>query len=214
MTSQTFANIATAISAIVVAIAAIVAAVFARKGVNTYRREFVVKDQYDLAKRLLYSIYKVRDGFKHVRHPFMSVAEYPKEDSNKGTVDTNSRESQYKAVSYAYEKRWEVLMTALRELESEMIQAQVFWGPQIGNLLAPVRECVVTLQIAIENRLQAILGEEVYNDKEERIAERKVLYSRGDISKDPFAQKVQEALNPIEEMVRPHLKPTRESSGP
>lgn len=209
MTSETFANIASSISSAIVAVAAIVAAVFAQKGINTYRDEFLVKDQYELAKRLLHAVYKVRDGFSHVRHPFMSVAEYPKDEQSKTPMETSDRGSQYKAISHAYEKRWEHLVSALRELETEITQAQVFWGPDKSNLLTPVRECVVSLQIAIENQLRSILGEEVYTDKDERVAERSVLYGRSDLAKDPFAQKVQKALDPIEEMVRPHLKPTR-----
>ena len=197
---------------IIVALAALAAAWFARKGINTYRDEFAVKDQYELAKRLIHAVYKVRDGFAHVRHPFMSVAEYPKDEQGKLLSDATSRKSQYESVSYAYEKRWERLVTALRDLESEMTQAQVFWGPDKSNMLTPVRQCVVSLQIAVENRLRSILGEEVYSNSEERTAERQVLYSMGDLSKDGFAQKIQGALDPIENMVRPHLKPTRGSS--
>lgn len=46
--SETIANLSSSISNAIVAIAAIVAAVFAAKGVNAYRNELLVKDQYDL----------------------------------------------------------------------------------------------------------------------------------------------------------------------
>jgi hypothetical protein len=193
---------------IIVAIAAIVAAVFARKGINTYTNEFAVKDQYELAKRLLYAVYNVRDGFSHVRNAFMSVTEYPKNENGEIITDP-----QHEAVAYAYKKRWEILANALKEFEVEMTQAQAFWDFDKSTLLGPVRECVISLQIAIENRLDSMRGEEgVYIDNAERATERKVLYGRGDIEKDPFGKKIQQSLEPIESMVKPHLKPTRGSS--
>lgn len=212
MTSETFVNITSSISDAIVAIAAIVAAIFAVKGVDSYRKEFAVKDQYELAKRLLYAVYKVRDGFCHVRKAFISVAEFPKANDGDTPINTSSQEGKFKATSFAYQNRWEVLVTATRELESEMTQAQVFWGTQFGDLMMPVRECSNSLRIAIENRLRSILGENVYTDNDERTAERQVLDCMGKLSKDPFGQKIQNALKPIEEMVRPHLKPTRDSS--
>jgi hypothetical protein len=194
MTSETFANITSSISNAIVAIATIVAAVFAVKGVDSYHKEFTVKGSIRACQTTSLRNLQGPRWVAHVRHAFMSVAEFPKPNGGDTPLDITSKQGNFKATSFAYQNRWEVLVTAMRELESEMTQAQVFWGPQFADLMQPVRECAISLQIAIENRLRSILGEEVYTDKKERAAERQVLYSMGELSKDPFGQKIQGAL--------------------
>ena len=211
MTSETFANLASALSDAIVAIAAGVAAFFAVKGVNTYRGELFVKDEYELARRLIHHIYRVRDGFRHVRNPLIHAAEYPEETRNLTGPEALSPENNFKSQSHAYQKRWEVLGAAMRDLEAEMVQAQVFWGQSIQELMPPVRECLFVLQLSIQHWLLSIKGEDPGLSREDMLTEQKVLYSMGSIDKDEFAQKIQVALDAIEKIARPHLKPQRDN---
>jgi hypothetical protein len=64
---------------VVIGLSAASAAVFAYLGLSAWRRELKGKSEYELAKEVLKSVYKVREAFKHVRRPGIYQYEYPEE---------------------------------------------------------------------------------------------------------------------------------------
>ncbi|OQY20711.1 MAG: hypothetical protein B6I35_10155, partial [Anaerolineaceae bacterium 4572_32.2] len=60
---------------VVTILAALVAATVAIMGLRTWRKQLRGKTEYELARRLLRSVYRVRDAIRIVRNPFISSAE-------------------------------------------------------------------------------------------------------------------------------------------
>jgi hypothetical protein len=54
---------------IILAISALAAAFIAWRCLATWRKELKGKSEYEIAKQVLKSVYKVREAFKHVRSP-------------------------------------------------------------------------------------------------------------------------------------------------
>ena len=54
---------------IVITLAAASAALCVYLGLNAWRNELKGKAEYELAKNVLKSVYRVREAFKHVRNP-------------------------------------------------------------------------------------------------------------------------------------------------
>lgn len=191
---------------LVVVIAAAVAAYIAFQGLSTWRRELKGKSEYQLAKEVLRAAYKVREAFKHVRHIAIYSYEYPE-----GMRDHHGhlkRENEHEGTAYVYEKRWEKLDEAFRELEEKHLEAQVEWGAKFQDVIVPLRTCRAELLVAIQMMLDRKKNPyDTAPRKAEEIAEeRSVLYHIGEESKhDKFTPQINEAVDKFEHWLRPHI---------
>lgn len=126
----------TIIKDIVVAISTASMAILAYRGITTWRKELKGKAEYQLAKNVLKAVYKVRDAFKIVRHPFIYSYEYPeKMTDHSGHLKS---EYNYEGTLNVYEKRFEKLDEAFRDLEEKHFDAQVEWGAQFQEIIVPL----------------------------------------------------------------------------
>lgn len=197
----------TAIKDVILGLSVISAAIFAYLGLTTWRKELKGKSEYQLAKEVLKSTYKVRDAFMHVRSPAIYQYEYPEE-----MLDAQGylkQEHDYAGSVHVYQKRWEMMVRDFSELEEHNLEAQVEWGAEFQNVIAKLRYCKAELQIAIQQMLERkknprnIGLTSVGADAEER----SVLYYHGADSKhDKFTSEINEAINEFEKWLRPHIK--------
>ena len=118
---------------IVVGISAASAAYLAYLGLNTWQRELKGKSEYTLAKNTLHAVYKVREAFKHVRHPAIYQYEYPTEmTTNTGHL---AQENNYEGTSHVYKERWKKIDDAFKELEDIYLEALVEWGSEHQDII-------------------------------------------------------------------------------
>lgn len=92
---------------ILIGLSAVAAAIFAYLGLNAWRKELKGKSEYQLAKDILKSVYKVREAFKHVRHIFIFQYEYP--ENMQGLHGHLKPEHDYEGTAHVYETRWKVM---------------------------------------------------------------------------------------------------------
>ncbi len=189
-----------------VGISAVTATIFAYLGLSAWRKELKGKAEYQLAKDVLKSVYKVRGAFKHVRNPAIYQYEYPED-----MIDHHGhlkRECNYEGTAHAYEKRWEIMHAAFKELEEHHLNAQVEWGSKFQDVITGLRSCRVKLHIVIQQMLERKKGLE-FNQAttpEERAEERSVLYYGGEDSEyDKFTPEVNEAIDKFEKWLRPYV---------
>lgn len=192
---------------ILVGLAAAAAALFAYLGLSAWRKELKGKAEYQLAKDVLKSVYKVREAFKHVRNPIIYQYEYPE-----GMRDVHGhlkREHDHEGTAHVYEKRWEKMAEAFGELEEHHLAAQVEWGPEFQDVIVKLRSCRVELLVAIQKMLERKKNphEAPLTKAEERAEERSVLYHIGSNSEhDKFTPQIEEAINDFEKWLRPHVR--------
>lgn len=195
---------------IVVAFAAAAAAIFAYLGLSAWRKELKGKAEYQLAKDVLKSVYKVREAFKFVRNPIIYQYEYPE-----GMRDHHGHlkhEHDYEGTAHVYEKRWEKMAEAFGELEEHHLAAQVEWGQEFQDVIVKVRSCRIELLVAIQQMLGRKKNprEVLSTSSEEKAEERSVLYHLGDNSEhDKFTRQIGEAINHFEKWLRPHVRHKR-----
>lgn len=192
---------------VLVGLSVVTAAVFAYLCLSAWKKELKGKSEYQLAKDVLKSVYRVREAFKHVRNPAIYQYEYPEEmRDHHGHL---KREHDYEGKAHVYEKRWEVMAKAFGELEEHHLEAQVEWGPKFQNRITKLRSCHVDLMIAIQQMLERKKNprEAPLNKPEERAEERSVLYHLGKDSKhDKFTPEIDDAINEFERWLRPHIE--------
>jgi len=191
---------------IVVAISAGGAAVIAYKGLGTWQRELKGRSEYQLAKDVIRSVYKVREAFKHVRNPVIMGYEYPKDmTTHSGHLKDELR---YEGTAYVYETRWKKMDEAFSELEEKNLEALVEWGSDYQDTIVALRRCRGELLMAIQDMLARYKNphEENWKNREQQTEERSVLYHIGEDSiHDKFTPDINTAIMLFEEWLRPHV---------
>lgn len=187
-------------------LSAVTAAIFAYLGLSAWKKELKGKAEYQLAKDVLKSVYKVREAFKHVRNPAIYKYEYPENMTDyHGHL---KKEHNYEGTAYVYENRWKKMAEAFTELEEHHLNAQVEWGAEFQDVIIKLRSCRVELQIAIQQMLERKKDPEFnrMTTREQRAEERSVLYYGGDDSEyDKFTPEINQAIDKFEKWLRPHI---------
>lgn len=111
-------------------------------GLSSWRNQLDWKESHDLAKRLLHSVYKVRDTVYVARNSFLSRGEADDPNSNKQAMA-------------AYNKRWSRVTSAQLDLDAAMTEADVVWGKDtpIDKAEVELRQQIGKLYIAINHLL-------------------------------------------------------------
>jgi len=197
----------TAAKDILVGLSAVAAAIFAFLGLHAWRKELKGRSEYQLAKDVLKSVYKVREAFKHVRHMAIYQYEYPEQmrDHN-GHL---KREHDYEGTAHVYQKRWEKMDEAFKELEEHHLAAQVEWGSEFQDKIVKLRRCRAELLVAIQQLLERkknpVRTEMIRS--EQAAEERSVLYHiGGDSEYDKFTPQIDDAVNEFDKWLRPHVR--------
>lgn len=118
-----------------------------------------------------------------------------------------------------YQRRWEGLAEAISDLEVEEREAEVLWGRDFRRVFRPLHGCVSDLWVAIFRHLRAQAQssgplDSPRLDPEDRKEIDDVIYQ---VSRDPdedeFTRRVVQALEEVEDRVRPHLQIRRSLFG-
>lgn len=188
---------------IILIFAAIATAHVAIKGLQSWSRELKGKADFEVARSLIRSIYKLRDELRYCRSPWVTSGEFPKE------YDPNKRTSEIEAKAYAfiYANRWKPVATALQDFESQALEAEALWGSDFKPKTDALRQCARNLQVALEADIsnKASNGEDFKCDPEFGKTIRSEIWATH-VDKNPLTLKIDSAINEIETEIRPHFK--------
>lgn len=194
------------ISDIAVAGSAVVAAYVAYGGVNAWQKELKGKSEYELAKEVLRSVFRVREAFKHIRHPSIYSFEYPQDLCDRS--GHLAQEHKGKGTAHVYEQRWKKMDSAFSELEEKFLDALVEWGSENQEKIVQLRKCRAELLTEIQDYLSRLENPEqgTWKNKDEQKHERSVMYQSGPNSKyDTFTPEIESAVKELEDWLRPHV---------
>lgn len=203
------ADVTSAVSDVVVACAAVAATITAWRGLTTWRDQLRGTVEYELARRVLKGVYYVRDAVARVRDPFMFAAEMPEPPVEK-MASMSREQSRFHGISEAYQARWKQVIEARRNLDADLLEAEVVWGRDLKTRVDAVRKLEHELFIAVRHHLQLQNPDERIETREavEKISRklRDVLYEGGDGETDPFADDYSGSVAEVENYLRPHLR--------
>jgi len=131
---------------VILAGAAIVGACVAIRGLSTWNRQLKGSTEYDLARRLLKLIYRLRDAINQVRSSLMWAYEMPvpfEEEAQRMSSEQKhyyglSRAYQDYGLSRAYQARWQKVADIWSEIQAELLEAEALWGSEYKTNL---RQC-------------------------------------------------------------------------
>jgi len=192
----------------VLIVTATIAGYVGLKGLDTWRRQLIGNTEYELAKQLLKSVYELRGAITTVRHPFMQYSQEPDMAEEK-LKELSQREKEWYAMAQAYQKRWEPVLKAKSELDTLLLEAEVVWGKDIVEKISLLNSLIGELLWAIEDHLEAMNPNnhhKTYSDSDEIKKRRSIMYARGSEDKDEYKKKFNEAINTVEEELKPHIE--------
>lgn len=179
------------ITSIVTAFTAFFALVLAVSGYDAWKNELRGKTEYELARRYLRAVYKTRDALKFVRNSFVSSNEM---NTAVKEMDVDDPGDSYQINRAVYSIRWQKVAEAESDLDVEMLEAEVSWGPEAISVEGDFQMCVRELYASL--KLYIDVGKEHFN--------REMFYDQGD--NDKFNLKMRAAIKKIEDYLSPHLK--------
>ena len=188
---------------IILIFAAIATAHVAINGLQSWSRELKGKADFEVARNLIRSVYKIRDELRYCRSPWVTLGEFPENyDPNNKSSDTEA-----KAYSFIYTNRWKPVATALQDFESQALEAEALWGADFKPKTDELRQCARKLQVALEADIsnKANSGEDFKCDPEFGKTIKSDIWATHD-DKNPLTLKIGNAISGIEKDVRPHFK--------
>ena len=167
--------------------------VVAALGLNTWRRQLLGTHEFDLARRVLKSLYSLRDAVASVRHPFMSTAEA-------GEIPTDDA-APWEA--YAYQNRWDRVSEAQQDLSVTLVEAEIVWGELLKADALTLADHVNKLAGTIRKHLRNLRRD---GDRDWTREDDAILWFG--IDDDPYAAELNRIIREIDTKVRPHLQRT------
>ena len=193
----------------ITAAAAATGAIVAILGLRTWKAQLRGHTEYDLARRLLRSVFKVRDEIAGVRNPFMSAGEIQAAFDAAGVKPQPELGFDKRSNQLVYEKRWSDLADALSTMQVELLEAQVIWGDRAKAIERDLRMCVAELNAAVSLHLRLErndgLASRMTADKVSG-AEAILWQVSDDPAQDAFTAKVSAAVAQFEALCRPALR--------
>lgn len=180
-----------AIANSVIALATAGGVVIAARGLHTWRKQLKGTDDYELAKKTLFSVYKLRDGLRYVRQPFLAVGEASSEDAEKKIPWEES----------AYLNRWKNVREALVLLETNSLECEVVWGKGIPNARMEINRSVGTLNHAVTMFFRQLQDKKWQEDFEKQSSA--ILYEHDE--NDPYNVELNKHIKNFEDILKPHL---------
>ena len=194
MTIETFSQITSIANNIVVIIVAGITATMAIIGVNAWKKQMRGKTDYEVARRCLRSVYKIREAIKYVRNPYISVGEMDKSLKESGLEENKDLTENQKRNWAVYDARWKKVTEAKTEMDIEFFEAEVSWGKDIILKQKKLRELIGKLYATVTMFLRGY-GQEKRDE---------IIYDIGE--EDAFSKEVDKAIEEIENFIKPYLK--------
>lgn len=192
---------------VILAITGIIGSVVAIKGILTWKRQLRGRVEYDLARKLLTSTYKLRDSISYIRSPLMFGGEMEDPPENSPFAATEEGKRYYNSMT-GYRKRFESANSVRAELLADIHEAEAVWGNDIRSrfnvLLSLLNELSVEIASYLDDKNPVAYRSEVPKDEVKR--RMGIMYEMNDITKDPFGQRVVLAIEKIEEALHPKVK--------
>jgi hypothetical protein len=203
----TVAEIATLGKDVLLGLAAATTAIVAALGLRKWRQELEGKAHFEAARNLIRSTYRLRDAIRSCRNPFYSGQEFP-EGYKGGLGGCVGSEEEVRAWAYIYKNRWAPVWAALQEFDATTLEAEALWGSGVRAKTDALRKCLAELNAAIDADLRnkAADGQDFQSDREYGKDIRSTVAASADEEGNKFNQKLRQAIDGIEQELRPHLR--------
>jgi hypothetical protein len=192
---------------IATALAAAVGIYVALDGLSTWKKQLKGKTEYELARRLLKSVYKLRDAIDIVRNPLQTAGEtYLALDESATDIKQADPNWNLVANSAVFKKRWAKIVDAFLDIEVEQLEAEVLFGDEIQSYISNLKRKVLQLNSNIDIYLQSLSDihrRSLTNDVIQ--AATQIIWGQLSDNSNQFSREVNEIIEKIENAIKPYL---------
>lgn len=111
----------------IISLTAILGIIFGQSWLDTSKKKMNGKLEYDIARRYLKSVLKIRDAIKIVRNPFVPTNEIQSALEKNGLKYENHNDS--KEINRSvYSLRWNNVQDTWTNFEEVLLEAEISWG--------------------------------------------------------------------------------------
>lgn len=171
-----------------IALATLIGVIIAAFGLSTWRKQLKGTYDYELAKKTLFSVYKLRDALKYVRQPFLSVGEASEDDGNIPWEQS------------AYINRWKEVREALVMLETNSLECEVVWGKGVPDARKSINPLIGQLNHAMIMYFRSLTDKKWQDDFQKL---ENTLYEKNEF--DKYNEELKKRIKEFEDILKPHL---------
>jgi hypothetical protein len=165
-------------------------------GVNIWRKQFVGKENNNLAKKILILLYRLREEFRYVRNPYMGGGENSEAIKELRIQEYDWKEDNMKVVRWVFVIRFRKLIEIYNELSVLMFSIEALWAKEINEDFNVITKIVRELGNEIDS-----YGKHVKNPESMERNEKIVFGIKG----DEFDIEMVKAVNLLDEKIKPYL---------
>lgn len=197
---MSFAEILGILKDLCIAGAAITTAYIAYTGIEKWKSELKGKAEFDAARNLIKSAYKLRDEVEQCRRPFIVAGAFAKSQGK------NDPDEDGKAWANIYEGRWEPVAAAIQEFEVAALEAEALWGKGIKEKSTVILQLVRMLRAAIHGLIRSkYTGGESFRNRDFADQMLAITGQAPSSKAEEFRQDLEAAVKALEGDIRPHL---------
>lgn len=189
----------------IAALAAATGGWVAWRGLQTWKRQLLGQSAHALAKRLLVSAYTAKEDIRAFRNAMITPSEgaHALADSGADLTGITGEERREREFDAGYGSRLRSLISTWLSSRPDRLEAAALWGPaatrHFKDLEIPMQELVSAVYQYTRRR------DRKYSPQRLQKIEDIVFDSSEDELSDAFAQKVDVAVNAIEDFLLPHI---------
>jgi hypothetical protein len=182
----------------IIALSAILGVLFGSSWLDTSKKKMKGKLDYDIARKYLKGVLKLRDAIKIVRNPFIPVGEMQSALEKNG-FKGDEYENKEKVNRSVYSLRWNKVQEAWTNLEEILTEAEISWGDEAVKIQNDLDKLVRELRSVIWLFVN-------YSDSFHKQYDKnsKLLYGSYD-TEDVFSVKVDAEINKIRDFLKRYL---------
>jgi hypothetical protein len=185
--------------------AAIITSGAAVMGLKRWKFEIKGRAEFEIARNLIRTTYKLREDIKNCRSSFTSSYEYP--DGYRVPLGKHTAKEEAEAIAYIYKNRWEPIRLSLQEFDTHSLEAEVLWGKNIRIQTDTLRQCINELLVSIEDYISIKASDEHgIKNNDSLVKETYAVIFRGKNNENEFSKRIFDSISEIEGTVKPHLK--------
>jgi hypothetical protein len=199
-------ELATAAKEAVLAGAACATVTIAYFGLSTWNRQLRGQADFEVARSLARSMYKLRDEVEIARVALVRGWEFPAGYFD-GPRSSKPASAEGEAWAHVYGERWKPVVEAVREFDTFILEAEALWGSQVRACAREMHACLVELRTSMDAVVANAYsgGEDFKSDPNFGKEMRSNISARSDRS-GSLSQRIHVAIQAIEAVIRPHLR--------
>jgi hypothetical protein len=174
----------------ITAISAVIGIGIAGIGLSAWKKQLRGTSEYELAKKLMLEVYRLRDALQATRNPFLSISESDKDDT-KDTWEIT-----------AYNKRWDNVREILTDFYVTSLEAEVVWDHNTKqakkSLLNLVRDLNFALEMFVMHKNNKAFTKDFQKNYRDTINHTSEY--------DKYSKSLNEAVKAYEKILKPYLK--------